>query len=311
MIARGFIVTIASIALIGAARRDLGGPQRASDEQLRSRCYDVLTRALADDSPWVRVHAAEALIAAGRPEPALAAFRPVADTSEPRYRIVGWRVLAAADPDPGRRRAYAQRIRAALLDPAAPDHTHAMEALAKLREPAIDDEERQGVRAVADAEGPASPFAVWRLAHGGAADAADRLVKLLRSDDPTTRARAAYVLGRLRPLPPEANDAVATAAAKEPAESPAWPMLRAALGGEATRQLARDANVKPSARYFAAMSLADHGTPHDIPILTRLLDDADSDVRVGAAHAILQIERRGAATAPATKPSTRDKATTS
>jgi SSS family solute:Na+ symporter len=262
----------------------------------------VLTRALTDPSPWVRVHAAEALVSVKRPEPALTAFRPKAETTEPQYRIVVWRVLAGAEPEPAQRRRYVERIRAALLDPSGPDQTHAMEALAKLREPAVDDNEHRRVREVADGEGPASPFAVWRLAQSNDATAIERLVKLLGADDATTRARAAYVLGRLRPLPATAAEAVSAALANEPDDSPARPMLRAALGGDAVRALARDAHVPPSGRYFAAIALAENGTAGDYTILTDLLDDPDADVRVGAAYAMLQIDGRAAATAPAPAP---------
>jgi hypothetical protein len=82
----------------------------------RSRCYDVLIAALADPSPWVRVHAAEALVALQRPGRALAAFRPQAHSSEPQYRIVVWRVLAAAEPQANQRRYYVEPIRQAFLD---------------------------------------------------------------------------------------------------------------------------------------------------------------------------------------------------
>ncbi|MGB7159166.1 MAG: hypothetical protein WBD40_13950, partial [Tepidisphaeraceae bacterium] len=91
------------------------------------------------------------------------------------------------------------------------------------------------------------------------------------------------------------------ALAKEPADSPARPMLRAAQGGDAVRELARDAEVAPSGRYFAAMSLAEFGTAGDYAILEQLRHDPDSDVRVAAAYAMLQIDAR-AADAPTNRP---------
>lgn len=299
---RTLVLSLASLALIGAAWVRADGPDRTLNDGMRTRCYDILVDALADTSPWVRVHAAEALVSLKYPEPALAAFRSQAETSEPQYRVVVWRVLAAAEPDPTQRRHYVQRIRQALLDPDGPDQTHAMEALAKLREPAADDAERRRIREVADGGGPASPFAVWRLAQSNDAIAIDRLVELLGADDATTRARAAYVLGRLQPLPASAAEAVSAALAQEPDDSPARPMLRVALGGESTRALAQDAHVAPPGRYFAAMSLAERGTVSDYAILTGLLNDPDSDVRVGAAYAVLRIHGRTAATAPASAP---------
>jgi hypothetical protein len=76
-------------------------------------------------------------------------------------------------------------------------------------------------------------------------------------------------------------------------------MLVAALGGDGARELAGDGTATPSARYFAAMSLADTGTPADYPLLDALLDAPDTDLRVGAATAVLQIARRHPTTRPA------------
>jgi SSS family solute:Na+ symporter len=296
MTRRSVMLTLASLPLLAAGCAGAGGSSDADlTDAARSRCFDMLVAALADRSPWVRVHAAEALVALKRPEPALAAFRPLAETSEPRYRIVVWRVLAAAEPEAGRRRRYVDRIRRAFLDAGGPDRPHASEALAKLNEPMADDAERRLVRGEADGAGPASPFAIWRLAQAGDATAVERLVSLLGVDDAVTRTRAAYVLGRLQSPPSRVvADALAAALAKEPAESPARPMLRAALGGEAARALARDAQGPAAGRYFAAMHLAESGTPRDHELLARLLNDADSDVRVGAAYAMLRIDARAA-----------------
>jgi SSS family solute:Na+ symporter len=276
----------------------LGAAPVLHDDQ-RARCRDILVRALLDDSPWIRVHAAEALIALKQTGPALAAFRAKADTTEPRYRIVVWRVLAQAEPDAAQRSQYVERIRAALMDPSAPDHAHAMEALAKLHEPAADDAERKRIQDVADAKSQISPFAVWRLANANDATAIERLVVLLHADDAITRSRAAYVLSRLQPLPDTATQAVTATLDKEPADSPARIMLRAAQGGDAVREMAKDTKIAPSGRYFAAMNLADNGTGDDFPILDTLLNDPDSDVRVGAAYATLKIDARAASAASA------------
>jgi SSS family solute:Na+ symporter len=285
------VLLLTSLTMLGAA------PVLHDDQ--RARCRDILVRALLDDSPWIRVHAAEALIALKQTGPALAAFRAKADTTEPRYRIVVWRVLAQAEPDAAQRSQYVERIRAALMDPSAPDHAHAMEALAKLHEPAADDAERKRIQDVADAKSQISPFAVWRLANANDATAIERLVVLLHADDAITRSRAAYVLSRLQPLPDTATQAVTATLDKEPADSPARIMLRAAQGGDAVREMAKDTKVAPSGRYFAAMNLADNGTGGDYAILDALLNDPDSDVRVGAAYATLKIDARAASAASA------------
>jgi SSS family solute:Na+ symporter len=288
-------MTITAFALVGCAHAGNPGPTLTGE--LRTRCYGVLTDATANASQWVRVHAAEALVSLNHPAPALAAFRPLAETTEPRYRVVVWRVLAAAEPDAAQRRMYVQRIRTALLDPGGPDQTHAMEALAKLREPAAGDAERRCIHEIADGAGPTSPFALWRLWQAGDTGAVDRLVKLLSDGDATTRARAAYVLGRLQPLPTTAGTAVSMALMKEPSDSPAHSMLRSAIGGQAVRDLARDPHADPSGRYIAATWLAEFGNTGDDELLTPLLHDPHQGVQVGAAFALLHIDQRAASTA--------------
>jgi SSS family solute:Na+ symporter len=136
----GYAILVATATLVFACimRASAAGPAAELADRERSRCYDVLIRALDDDSRIVRVHAAEVLLSHGRSEAALAAFRSKATTTEPEYRILVWRVLAAAEPEAEQRRMYVERIRAALLAPTSPDQTHAMESLAKLNEPVTD-----------------------------------------------------------------------------------------------------------------------------------------------------------------------------
>jgi len=282
---------LASVAIAAT----LPGRDRPSP---RARCYDVLIAALKDDSQWVRAHAAEALVQSNRPDPALDAFRPLADTAEPKYRVVVWRILAQAEPEAADRRRYIERIRTALLDRDGPDQTHAMEALAKLHEPAADDGERALVRDIADGGGPMSPFAVWRLAQANDPASVERLVKLLRSHDAVTRARAAYVLGRLAPLPQTVTVAIADVLKSERPDSPAHAMLRTAHGPDGAREVAKDIKGLPSGRYLAGMYLAERGTVDDVAMLGQLLDAADPDVRVAGAFALLMIDGR---TQPATK----------
>lgn len=258
----------------------------------RDTCNGVLTAALDNQSPWVRVHAAEALIAIGQPGPALAAFRKAAQTTEPKYRIVVWRVLARAAPIEDERKQYIDKIRTALLDSKGPDQTHAMEALAKLNEALASDAERQNVRAVADSEGPAAAFADWRLAQTGDDSAIGRLTRLLDSADVVIRARAAYVLARLQPLPIATMRVVARRLSVEPSDSPVRQQLRTLGTGDELRMMAKDRPGTASGKYTAAMWLAEVGKAEDIGLLKSLLDNKDSDVRVAGAYALIRIDAR-------------------
>jgi HEAT repeat protein len=285
------------ILVIGGTRASDDGPAAGPPDGEWDLCFDVLTRALRDESPGVRVHAAEALTSLGRPGPVLDAFRPMAMSTEPVTRILVWRVLAAAEPKAETRRAYVERIRAALLDPAGPDRTHAMESLAKLNEPAVGAECRL-IREVADDAGPASPFALWRLVQAGEADAVARLAKGFHSRDDVTRFRAAYVLGRIRSKYPVAEELLLGALATEPRDSPSRPMLLAAAGSKTARELLGDENAAPGDRYFAAMILADTGDPSDSPRLAEILRHPHSDLRLSAAYALLKIKTRFPGTTP-------------
>ena len=291
---RSIILTLASLPLLGAAAPvGAGHAESKLTDDVRSRCVAQLVGALDAESPWVRVHGGEALAALNRPERVIAAFRPQADTAEPQYRIGVWRVLARAEQG-DRRSEYVARIRRAFLDPNGPDQIHAIEALAKLKVPASGDAERKRVRDVAHGGGPAAPFALWRLAQGGDETAVARLASLLDNPDEATRVRAAYVLGRLRPLPQATDRALSAALAKQRAGSVAHSVMRAALGLGAAREMAQDPEAPQYARYSAAMCLAELGTARDYAILSRRLNDSDLDVRVAAAYATLQIEARAA-----------------
>lgn len=290
---RRLFAMVATVASMGVAPVAAEPPAPLAAET-RAQCHDVLMRALEDESPFVRVHAAEAFISLQHSAPALAAFRPKQGTKEPKYRIVVWRVLAAAEPGRKKRREYVRRIRAALLDPKGPDRTHAMEALAKLGEPAADAIERDCIRAIADGAEPASPFALWRLAQAGAKDSIARLAKLLESKDEVTRIRSIYVLGRLAPRFTAAETTLKAALSKESLDSKARPMLRAAVSEE-RRALLGDEKAPPGDRYFAAMFLADSGSPRDYPLLSGPLRASNADLRVSAAYALLTIDSRSKA----------------
>jgi HEAT repeat protein len=292
---RSIILTLASLASLGAAAPACAGDVESKlTDDVRSRCVAELVGALDAESQWVRVHAGDALAALNRPERVIAAFRPQADAAGPQYRIGVWRVLALAEQG-DRRREYVARIRRAFLDPHGPDQTHAIEALAKLKVPASDDAERQRVRDVAEGGGSAAPFALWRLAQAGDETAVARLASLLDNPDEPTRVRAAYVLGRLQPLPHATDRALSAALAKERAGSVAQSVMRAALGVDAAREMAQDPDAPQYARYSAAMCLAELGRARDHAILSRMLQDPDLDVRVAAAYATLQIDGRAAA----------------
>jgi HEAT repeat protein len=293
------ILILASLGLLASATAQAEALSSGLSDGERAQCVEILKSALKEDSLSFRVHAAEALIALHQPEPVLKAFDSIRDTTEPKDRILVWRVLARAEPDRARGRDYVDKIRAVLLEPKATDQTHAMEALAKLDEAPASEAEQKRVREVAESSGPEAPFALWRLANLHEASAIDRLAKLLRASDKVTRFRATYVLGRLRSENPEAGNALSAALAQPSID--ATPILRAAASAIGSRDVIRDADALPTDRYFAAMFLADAGTHGDIALLKPLLSDSNSDVRIAAAYALLKLDSTPATTAPVRK----------
>jgi HEAT repeat protein len=303
---RSFILTLVSLAKSGGvvnALLALDLTDGQLPEAVQIQCLSTLTDALNDPSLVNQVHAAEPLIALQHAEAVLKVFRAKRETNEPKERVLVWRVLARAEGDSAARKAYVDHIRGALLDPQASDHIHAMEALAKLNEPPATDAEQEMVRTVASEGGAGAPFALWRLAQAGDKTAVARLTELLKSDDEVTRIRAIYTLARVSATFPEAHEILRSALVHEPANSPVRPMLLSALGGDSARELLRDTNASVGDRYFAALSLADSGSPVDYSLLQQLLTATSSDLRVGAAYAMLRIDARQHRATTTTRPS--------
>lgn len=256
----------------------------AKDDDDTARLTGILQDGLAQRGTWLSVHVAEYLVSLGNPQPVRAAFAPQAESAPPPFRIGVWRVLALSAATPQAHDDYVQRMRHVLLDANASDRLHAMEALAKIAAPITSDSERLYVRKSAASGDGSAPFALWRLALDGDATSLDHLANLLKSPDSTTRFRAAYVLGRLRPLAKRPAQALADALKHEPHDSLAWPAIASASGGQPLVELAASADV--AARRLAAATLAQQGDA-DRSLLEKLSRDDDLDVRMAAAFALL------------------------
>ncbi|WP_164103678.1 sodium:solute symporter family transporter [Candidatus Laterigemmans baculatus] len=240
------LVTLVLVALgclggNGTARAE--EPARRLDEQERERLVatlrDALTEPPAEASPWVRIHAAEALLWHGDRELVAEVFAPTGDnlagdnlagdnlagglaTDEPEVRIGVWRIRAQLADQPALRQERLEPIRQALRDPAGPDRVHAAEALAKLGA-SLTGEDRQAAEQLADSPDPAvAAYALWLLADAGETAARERLLGLLEAEDPIARLRAAFAIRNLQ-QPPTASERarVEAAAASEPNDSPA------------------------------------------------------------------------------------------
>ncbi len=199
-----------------------GMPRLSTKE--RQVYLEEFRAAIRENTGWERIRAAEALVGHGYPQEATDALRDQADTAPPEERIGVWRTLAQAAPSPEARRTMTDRIREVFADSSAPDRTHAVESMAKLRVK-ITNAERSLAKAMTSGSSAAAVFPNWLLALSGDAEARGALVSALGDSDPVTRLRAAFSLSHLDdPLTAEEVAALEAAALAEALDAPyrAW-----------------------------------------------------------------------------------------
>lgn len=284
----GYLSIICSASLLG------------SQQSLEERARGVLHEVLISDQTWVKVHAAEALIAAGDGGEIRKLFLRERNMGEVSvYRIGVWRVLANTAPTATERSECIARIERVVLDPLAPDRPQAIETLCKLRHSVSANVlavlRTQSLRGV-----PLdSIMPLWALKLAGEQDALARLADGLVAVDVKTRQRAAYALRWLRPTDPIVLRTLTMAAETEPADSMAYPyVLSAALSLEAdhtyisrwqSKLEAVLATGLATARFEACQTLMHRFTKANLPQLVPLLDDPEPDTRVAVAWTILHL----------------------
>ena len=272
-------------------------------EELRQRCVRSLQDVLSEGRRWVKVHAAEYLLALEYREGVQAAFQGELEqfSEEPQYRIGIWRVLARAADNDKQRNAWTGKIRKVFLDPAATDRLHAVETLAKLGYQVCDDDVGAFEEAARPDRTAMTAFARWVLVNSDRPEAEARLAELLASPDVKVRGYAAYALRHLHKVSPQVAEQLATAVEREPAGSLTRVFVvgaaavhnsgkgRAQLIDELVREVARGSGDQCAQ---AVQTLAQVGTKAELPLLVGLLESSDPDQRAAAAAAILRIGRR-------------------
>lgn len=272
-------------------------------QEVRGRAVEALRRTLGEEERWVKVHAAEFLLALDYRDDVQEIFEEELARSgdEPEYRIGVWRVLARAAARPEDRDSWTAKIRDVFLDADAPDRLHAVESLAKLRYTVSEEEAEPFERAALGVDGRTAAYANWVLVNSGVEGAEARLADLLDSPEPGPRTSAQYALRHLADLSAATQSKLAEAAAGEPIDASGGVFLVSAAvvhapdGLQAARKdrlLAYAAEGESSEKYQACETLATIGAREDLPLLVRLLDGSDADVRSAAACAILRIGRR-------------------
>jgi HEAT repeat protein len=255
---------------------------------------------MLNQTGWLRIHAAEALLDNGQSAHIAELFKPEADTAPPPYRIGVWRVLARTNGG-SERQACVERIRSVLRDPDATDRISAAESLGKLQaaNPGDDEIISQWLTTADDAT---AVFPRWLLclsssnATRGATEAA--LAKHLGSPDAVARLRAGFVLGRLEHISPDSLAALRRQLQAEPADSIARVYLITAVllhsdetaGREQLKeQLAPYLKGRANEQLEAGIVLGLTGKDADLKLLHANLDNPEPDARIGAANGMLRL----------------------
>jgi SSS family solute:Na+ symporter len=270
--------------------------------EAKQRAIKLLQTALTEESGFVKVHAAETLLALSLGNQVLPTFRNELKVhgDEPHYRTGIYRVLARAEPRAADRQRYIDRLREIYLDESSPDRIHALEALAKLMY-VVPVEERPHFVAIAPAEPDAEPCLRWLFANSRRMSDLRALEELLESESAEVRGLTAYALRHLKDVLP--RDVVQKLTRRAPAEQqePAKIHLLAAAfvtappeaAAEFKPHLIRYLNAsEPKAKYQSLLALAERGTREDSGAAIALLMDVNADVRIGSAFAALRIDRR-------------------
>lgn len=296
------------LLIVLALQQGVMGQTSQVTPDLRERAVKTLRDALAAEQGWVKVHAAEFLLALDYSQGVRETYAKELEMlgDEPQYRIGIWRVMAQAAQDESQRIRWQRKIRDAFLDIAGPDRLQAAEALGRLGYKP--EENENGVFAEAAKSSPDPNFAVcaqWVLADSGKAEDERRLAAFLNSPREPTRMRAACALRFLQTVSDETRQKLIIVAEQEPASSSARAcVLSTALVHSSEPKNARRLKEEllkcaqtgsKNDKCEAAAALAAKGGVSDLSALVALLDDPEADVRVNAANAVLRIGRRGSA----------------
>jgi hypothetical protein len=291
---------VAAVALPGAEGGSPASTPAPAPDALAVHARSVLHQIMESERSFVRIHAAEALMAAGETDAIRAYFiSELPATESSAFRIGVWRVLATAAHSTDERNAWIAKIERVYGDPTAKDRNNAIETLCKLgyrvSGPTLASVRRQ-------AAGPPSPpmsLALWSAQLAGEPHALEGLTHLLASPDPALRTDAAYALRWLHLSDPAMRQALAYAAAVEPAGTSAYPyILGAALTVDADPAQTKNWEAKldqifatgsTDARFEVSWTLKHRYQAADLSRVAAFLDRpaSENDTRVGAAMIIL------------------------
>lgn len=297
-------VAVAAIAGALATSGCAVSSQTAARAAMKARAHETLLHVLERDEKFIKVHAAELLIARGEKDRVREIFKRELEAHGhvPAYRVGIWRVLAGAAASETERAAWLAKITVAFLDQNGPDRIHAIESLGKLGQ-RVDGAVLRAATVMAEtAPAAEGMFAWWVLHLSGDTRALSRITAALASREAPARLRAAYIIWWEKLRDASTLSALARAADSEPSDAIGRAIIVAAAlaldanpSRAATWRSAIDAILERGSagdRYQACLLLREKFSATDLPMLTPLVDHENGDVRVGAAAAILAVVER-------------------
>ena len=275
-----------------------GNPQLLSADDVLSTgalCRQAraeLRAAVEEQSEWVKVHAAEALILLGDDTGLNDEFdRELAKhESVPQYRIGIWRVKAQLADDPA---PWHSKMHAVLLDANANDRLHSVESWAKLNVP-LPEGMRNEIAGISSKQDEVMQvMTAWTLAASCRDDEEDvqrvhiaELLRAMNSENERVRSLAGYGLRFLSNVTPAQWTSLAREALAEPTDSAARVYLLSAAVCSASPKSDHDmltrchaalrklaTSPSKSDRYEMCEGLSFVGTTDDLPILRDLLQN--------------------------------------
>jgi hypothetical protein len=290
-----WIVLLATVA--GCVVAENMNPQRQS-------CLNLLTREMGQNTGWVRIHAAEALLDQHEAALVASSFGPEAELDAGEYRTGVWRVMARATTTEADQRHPIERLRKVMLDPTASDRLQAVESLCKLN--AVNPADQGAVQKwLASADDATAAFPRWFLVSSSPpaqrAVEEERLARLLDSADAVARLRAAFAVGRLKEISPKTHQRLNQRLQAEPPDSSArvFVIIAALQHAQEEITISRLSRLlipfvthgRPEEQLYAAAALGQFGGAADLQVLLPLRDRAQADARIGAANGMLYLLR--------------------
>jgi HEAT repeat protein len=298
-------------------------PVDVSSETTNKRAIAELKSVLFHRQKFIKAHAAEYLIWTGHADIALNEYLNEEDLygSEPKYRVVIWRVLNQAENDTNRKAQWLSKICAAYTDMAGPDRTHATETLAKLKQPVVELFPEATAQTLASIDRNLQTYALWASSYGSSVrmnENREKFVQMALADNNTTvRKISAFILRKEQGLSLSQWDSIASAALTTVKSDEMYVayLTTAIVTAPEGVDAAKISQVKAmlidgistynvNQRMELALALAEKGNREHLPLLNSLLDDKDSagmydpasdeaaDMRAAVAYAILKINSK-------------------